>query len=178
MSNLKGSKTEANLWAAFAGESQARNKYTYFAAKAREEGYQHIAKIFTETAHNEQEHAEVWFKLLGGIEDTKSNLDHAAQGENYEWSDMYALFAKVATEEGFDSIAAKFKLVAQVEKEHEERYLSYLSDMKNSQVFSKPNEVTWICEECGHRHVGKEAPAKCPVCDHPKAYFQTVPKQC
>ncbi|MFI3250477.1 MAG: ferritin family protein [Eubacteriales bacterium] len=177
MANLKGSRTEANLWAAFAGESQARNKYTYFASKAREEGYEHIGDIFQETADNETQHAKEWFKLLGGIEDTKTNLDHAAQGENYEWSDMYLTFAKEAKEEGFDGIAAKFKLVGDIEKQHEARYLEYLQSMKDNEVFTKPNEVCWQCEKCGHQHKSTDAPMKCPVCDHPKAFFKVAPKK-
>ncbi len=169
---LKGSKTAENLLAAFAGESQATNKYTYFASKAREEGYVQIAKIFEETAHNEREHAKIWFRLLnGGIDDTAKNLKTAAQGENYEWTDMYASFAKVAREEGFGAIAKLFEQVGEIEKEHEKRYLKLLSNVKNGLVFSKEGDAIWQCSNCGHIVIGRNAPAVCPVCAHPQAYF-------
>ncbi len=170
---LKGSKTEANLMAAFAGESQARNKYTYYASKAKKDGYVQIAAIFEETANNEKEHAKIWFKLLnGGIPDTAANLKDAADGENYEWTDMYASFAKTAREEGFNDIAALFEGVAKIEKEHEERYLKLLANVQGGIVFSKDNDVIWQCSNCGHIHIGKAAPEVCPVCAHPKAYFE------
>jgi rubrerythrin len=172
MANLKGSKTEANLQAAFAGESQARNKYTYFASKARKDGYVQIAQIFEETAGNEKEHAEIWFKLLDGIGDTAANLQAAADGENYEWTDMYAGFAKTAKEEGFDKIAVLFEKVGAIEKEHEERYKKLLSNIQKEAVFSRDGDVIWQCSNCGHIVVGKKAPELCPVCAHPKAYFQ------
>ena len=173
---LKGSKTEANLWAAFAGESQARNKYTYFASKAKKEGYEQIAALFLETANNEKEHAKIWLKLLDGINDTASNLKAAAEGENYEWTDMYAEFAKVAKEEGFDHIAYLFEEVGKIEKEHEERYLKLLENVEGGLVFSRDGDMIWQCANCGHIHVGKEAPEVCPVCAHPKAYFQLQAK--
>ena len=170
---LKGSKTEANLQAAFAGESQARNKYTYFASKARKDGYVQIAEIFEETANNEKEHAKMWYKLLNnGIGTTEENLLAAAEGENYEWTDMYATFAKEAREEGFDHIAVLFEKVADIEKEHEERYRKLLSNVKGGLVFSRDNEMVWVCSNCGHVHVGKAAPQVCPVCAHPQAYFE------
>ena len=172
MAELKGSKTEQNLWTAFAGESQARNKYTYFASKAKKDGYVQIAKIFEETAANEKEHAEIWFKLLNGIGTTAENLEAAAQGENYEWTDMYATMAKEAREEGFDHIAFLFEEVAKIEKEHEERYRKLLANVKGGLVFSRDGEMIWQCSNCGHIHVGKQAPEMCPVCAHPKAYFQ------
>ena len=173
MSNLKGTKTEANLMTAFAGESQARNKYTYYASKAKKEGYEQIAALFTATADNEKEHAKIWFKLLhDGIPDTAANLADAAAGENYEWTDMYAGFAKVAKEEGFDRIAALFEMVGAIEKEHEERYLALLDNLNKSEVFQKANKQVWICRNCGHIHVGDKAPKVCPVCDHPQAYFE------
>ena len=168
---LKGSRTEQNLMAAFAGESQARNKYTYFASKAKKEGYNHIAELFEETANNEKEHAKIWFKLLNGIGTTAENLKAAAEGENYEWTDMYAQFAKVAKEEGFDHIAFLFESVAAIEKEHEERYLKLLSNVENELVFSKDGDAVWKCMNCGHIVIGKKAPEVCPVCAHPKAYF-------
>ena len=169
---LKGSRTEANLMAAFAGESQATNKYTYYASKAKKDGYVQISQLFEETARNEKEHAKIWFKLLhGGIADTATNLKDAAAGENYEWTDMYATFAKEAREEGFTEIAALFEGVAKVEKEHEERYLKLLANIEGGYVFSRDNEVVWKCENCGHIHIGKAAPEICPVCAHPKAYF-------
>ena len=170
--NLKGTKTEANLQAAFAGESQARNKYTYFASKAKKEGYNQIADLFLATAENEKEHAKLWFKLLGGINDTMQNLEDAAAGENYEWTDMYATFAKEAREEGFDDIAAQFEGVAKIEKEHEERYRKLLANVKNGEVFKKGSIVVWECGNCGHIVVGTEAPEICAVCAHPRAYFR------
>ena len=171
---LKGSRTEQNLMAAFAGESQARNKYTYFASKAKKEGYEQIAALFEETANNEKEHAKMWFKLLegGSIKSTPENLKAAAEGENYEWTDMYAEFAKVAKEEGFDHIAFLFEGVAKIEKEHEERYLKLLANVKDSLVFSKDGEAIWKCRNCGHIVIGKQAPELCPVCKHPKAFFE------
>ena len=171
---LKGSRTEANLMAAFAGESQARNKYTYYASKARKEGYEQIAAIFEETANNEKEHAKIWFKLLHGgeVPTTAENLKDAAAGENYEWTDMYAEFAKVAEEEGFARIAYLFKAVGEIEKEHEERYLKLLDNVENVLVFSKDGEAIWKCRNCGHIVIGKAAPELCPVCTHPKAYFE------
>lgn len=173
MENLKGTKTEANLMAAFAGESQARNKYTYYASKAKSQGYVQISTLFMETAENEKEHAKIWFKLLhGGMPDTITNLEDAADGENYEWTDMYAVFAKEAKEEGFDKIAFLFESVAKIEKEHEERYRSLLSNVKEDKVFVKQDEVTWQCVNCGHTHISKNSPEICPVCDHPKAFFQ------
>lgn len=170
---LEGTKTQANLMAAFAGESQARNKYTYYASKAKKEGYEQIANLFTETANNEKEHAKIWFKLLhDGVASTEENLKDAASGENYEWTEMYATFAKEAREEGFDKIAFLFEAVAKIEKEHEERYLALLSNVKEGKVFKKEEKTCWICLNCGHIHYGDSAPEKCPVCDHPKAYFQ------
>ena len=171
---LKGSRTEANLMAAFAGESQARNKYTYYASKAKKEGYEQIAAIFTETADNEKEHAKMWFKLLhdGGVPDTITNLKDAAAGENYEWTDMYAEFAKVAKEEGFDRIAYLFEAVGKIEKEHEERYVKLLKNIEDGKVFECGEIKIWKCRNCGHIHVGLKAPEMCPVCDHPKAYFE------
>ena len=170
--NLKGTKTEANLMAAFAGESQARNKYTYFASKARKEGYNQIAELFLATADNEKEHAKLWFKLLGGISDTMQNLEDAAAGENYEWTDMYATFAKEAREEGFEEIALQFEGVAKIEKEHEERYRKLLANVKNGEVFKKGSVVIWECGNCGHIVVGTEAPEICAVCAHPRAHFR------
>ena len=171
---LKGSKTEANLQAAFAGESQARNKYTYYASKAKKEGYVQIAALFEETANNEKEHAKIWFKLLhgGDVPSTDVNLEDAAAGENYEWTDMYATFAKEAKEEGFDHIAFLFEKVAEIEKEHEKRYLALLKNVKAELVFSRDEECIWQCSNCGHIVIGKKAPEICPVCAHPKAYFQ------
>lgn len=172
---LKGSKTEANLWAAFAGESQARNKYTYFASKAKSEGFVQISNIFNETANNEKEHAKIWFKLAtGGIGDTATNLQLAAEGENDEWTSMYPEFAKVAKEEGFDKIAFLFDAVAKIEKEHEERYRVLLKNVAEDEVFEKSDKVIWQCANCGHIHVGMEAPGLCPVCDHPQAHFQIL----
>ena len=172
MKELKGTKTEKNLWEAFAGESQARNKYTYFASKAKKDGYVQIAKIFEETAANEKEHAEIWFKLLEGIGSTAENLKSAAEGENYEWTDMYAEMAKDAREEGFDHIAFLFDEVGKIEKEHEERYRKLLANVEGGLVFSRDGDMIWQCSNCGHIHVGKQAPEVCPVCVHPKAYFQ------
>ena len=171
---LKGSKTEQNLMTAFAGESQARNKYTYFASKAKKEGYEQIAAIFQETADNEKEHAKMWFKLLNGgdIGTTAENLKAAADGENYEWTDMYAEFAKTAKEEGFARIAYLFEEVAKIEKEHEQRYLKLLENVENGLVFSKDGDRIWKCRNCGHIVIGKNAPEICPVCAHPKAYFE------
>lgn len=171
---LKGSKTEQNLMTAFAGESQARNKYTYFASKAKKEGYEQIAAIFEETANNEKEHAKMWFKLLnnGQIPSTAENLKAAAEGENFEWTDMYAEFAKKAKEEGFDRIAYLFEEVGKIEKEHEERYLKLLDNVNGELVFSKDGEKIWKCRNCGHICVGKEAPDVCPVCNHPQAFFE------
>ena len=177
MENLKGTKTEANLAAAFAGESQARNKYTYFASKAKKDGYEQIAALFLETANNEKEHAKIWFKLLhDGIGDTAANLEDAAAGENYEWTDMYATFAKEAREEGFDHIAFLFEEVGKIEKEHEERYRKLLKNIEEGRVFEKDGKVYWQCANCGHIHEGLEAPEVCPVCSHPRAYFQMVAK--
>lgn len=177
MPELKGSKTEANLLTAFAGESQARNKYTYFAEKAREEGYRQIADIFQETANNEREHAKMWFKLLNnGIPATLPNLQAAADGENYEWTDMYDSFAKTAKEEGFDQIASLFEGVAKVEKDHEERYRQLIRNMEGGLVFSKNGDTIWQCMNCGHICVGKKAPEVCPVCAHPQAYFRVKPE--
>ena len=173
MSNLKGTKTEANLQAAFAGESQARNKYTYYAAAAKKEGLNQIAALFEETANNEKEHAKIWFKLLhDGMPKTAENLLDAAEGENYEWTDMYAGFAKEAKEEGFDEIADLFLMVAAIEKEHEERYRTLLLNVKNEMVFSKDGDAIWQCSNCGHIVIGQKAPDVCPVCKHPQAYFQ------
>ncbi len=173
MAELKGSKTEKNLETAFAGESMARNKYTYFASKARKDGYVQIANIFEETANNEKEHAKMWFKLInGGIGTTAECLEAAAEGENYEWTDMYATFAKEAKEEGFDEIAKLFQGVARIEKEHEERYRKLLANVNGDLVFSKDGDVVWQCSNCGHICVGREAPEVCPVCAHPQAYFQ------
>ncbi len=170
---LKGSRTEANLMTAFAGESQARNKYTYYASKAKKDGYVQIAQIFEETANNEKEHAKIWFKLLhdGGVPSTIENLKDAAAGENYEWTEMYAEFAVVAKEEGFNDIAALFEMVAKIEKDHEERYKKLLANIEGGLVFSRDGDMMWICSNCGHVHFGKEAPELCPVCAHPKAYF-------
>ena len=172
MPELKGSKTEANLWTAFAGESQARNKYTYFASKAKKDGYVQISKIFEETAANEKEHAEIWFKLLGGIGTTAENLLAAAQGENYEWTDMYAQMAATAKEEGFDHIAFLFEEVGKIEKEHEERYRKLLANVEGGLVFSRDGDMIWQCSNCGHICVGPKAPEVCPVCAHPQSYFQ------
>lgn len=172
MKDLKGTKTLENLMTAFAGESQARNKYTYYASKAKKEGYVQISKIFEETAANEKEHAELWFKLAEGIGTTEENLLAAAAGENYEWTDMYAEMAKTADEEGFPEIAAQMRGVAAVEKEHEERYRKLAQNIKEGKVFARDTEVLWQCSNCGHQVVAKEAPSVCPVCAHPQAYFQ------
>ena len=172
MDNLRGTKTEANLWTAFAGESQARNKYTYFASKARKDGYEQIAAIFEETAANEKEHAELWFKHLNGIGTPAENLKAAAEGENYEWTDMYAEFAKTAREEGFETIAKQFEGVAAIEKTHEERYRKLLKNVEDGLVFSRDGDQIWQCRNCGHIVIGKKAPAACPVCAHPQSYFQ------
>ncbi len=169
---LKGSKTEQNLMTAFAGESQARCKYTYFASKAKKEGYEQIARLFLETAENEKEHAKLWFKYLGGIGTTAENLLAAAEGENYEWTDMYATFAKEAREEGFEEIARRFEGVGKIESEHEERYRKLLENVEEGKVFQKGSIVVWKCANCGHIHVGESAPAVCPVCAHPQAYFE------
>lgn len=169
---LKGSKTEQNLLTAFAGESQARNKYTYFASVAKKEGYEQISAIFTETAGNEKEHAEMWFKELQLLGNTPENLKAAAEGENYEWTDMYKGFAEVAEEEGFTTLANKFRLVAEIEKTHEERYLKLLHNVEMQQVFEKAEETMWKCRNCGHLVIGKKAPQVCPVCAHPQSYFE------
>ena len=169
---LKGSKTEANLWTAFAGESQARNKYTYFASQAKKEGYVQISQLFEETANNEKEHAKIWFKLLKGIGSTAENLKAAAEGENYEWTDMYEGFAKTADEEGFHALAAKFRLVAAIEKHHEERYRALLKNVETAAVFEKSEVKVWECRNCGHLIVGTKAPELCPTCAHPKSYFE------
>ena len=169
---LKGSKTEANLWTAFAGESQARNKYTYFASQAKKDGYEQISAIFQETADNEKEHAKLWFKALGGIGSTTDNLAAAAAGEHYEWTDMYAQMAKTAEEEGFLALAAQFEGVAKIEKTHEERYLKLLDNLKKGEVFHKGEKVMWFCRNCGHVEIAENAPAVCPVCKHPQSYFQ------
>lgn len=172
MKSLKGTQTEKNLQTAFAGESEARNKYTYFAGVARKEGYQQIAALFEETAANEKEHAAIWFKALGGIGTTEENLKAAASGENYEWTDMYAGFAKTADEEGFPELAARFRAVAAIEKAHEERYLKLLGNVQMKRVFEKSEEVMWQCRECGHLVMGKKAPLVCPVCGHAQAWQQ------
>ena len=169
---LKGSRTEKNLMTAFAGESQARNKYTYFASVARKEGYEQIAAIFEETANNEKEHAKMWFKELGGIGSTAENLKAAAEGENYEWTDMYKEFANVAEEEGFKALAFKFRAVGEIEKAHEKRYLALLNNVEMQKVFEKSEETMWECRNCGHLVIGKKAPAVCPVCAHPQSYFE------
>lgn len=174
MPELKGTKTEQNLMTAFAGESQARNKYTYFASKAKKEGYVQIASIFEETANNEKEHAKMWFKLLegGAIRSTIENLQAAADGENYEWTDMYDGFAKTAEEEGFPELAVKFRMVAEIEKHHEERYRALLHNVEAQEVFKKSEVKVWECRNCGHIVVGEKAPEVCPVCAHPQAYFE------
>ncbi|MDD2363170.1 MAG: rubrerythrin family protein [Oscillospiraceae bacterium] len=172
--DFKGSKTEKNLSAAFAGESMARNKYTYYASKAKKEGYEQIAALFLETAENEKEHAKLWFKFLndGEVPDTIANLKDAASGEHYEWTDMYKEFAKVASEEGFEDIARRFELVGEVEKHHEERYLKLLENIEKGEVFRRGDVVIWKCRNCGHIHVGKFAPELCPTCNHPKSFFE------
>ncbi|HOZ54127.1 MAG TPA: rubrerythrin family protein [Bacilli bacterium] len=171
---LKGTKTEQNLMTAFAGESQARNKYTYYASKARKEGYEQIGAFFEETANNEKEHAKIWFKKLhgGDVPGTVTNLEDAAKGENYEWTEMYKGFAEQAKEEGFDDIAKLFTEVAEIEKEHEERYRALLKNINDNEVFKKKEEAFWICRNCGHIHFGTEAPEVCPACSHPKAFFE------
>ena len=176
MKDLKGTKTEKNLQEAFAGESQARNKYTYFASKAKKDGYEQIAAFFEETANNEKEHAKLWFKYLNGgaVPTTTENLKAAADGENFEWTDMYARMAKEAREEGFDEIACKFEGVAKIEKHHEERYRALLANIENKKVFEASEDKIWICRNCGHIHVGKSAPQKCPVCNHPQSYFEVA----
>lgn len=170
----KGTKTEENLKKAFAGESEARNKYDFFASKAKKDGYEQIAAIFAETALNEKEHAKMWYKELhgGAVEDTEINLEAAAAGENYEWTDMYAGFAETAREEGFEELAKKFEEVAQIEKSHEERYLKLLSNVREKKVFSRDGDVIWVCRNCGHIVIGKDAPEVCPVCNHPQSYFE------
>ncbi|MDD2220846.1 MAG: rubrerythrin family protein [Clostridia bacterium] len=174
MTEFKGSRTEANLNAAFAGESMARNKYTYYASQAKKEGFVQISNIFLETAENEKEHAKLWFKALhnGSVPLTEQNLLDAADGENYEWTDMYAKFASEATEEGFEELAALFASVAKIEKSHEERYRQLLNNIKQNKVFQRDQEQVWFCTNCGHIHIGKYAPEKCPTCAHPQAYFQ------
>lgn len=176
MKELKGTRTEQNLMTAFAGESQARNKYTYYASKAKKDGYVQIAQLFEETANNEKEHAKIWFKLLHGgtVPSTEENLKDAAAGENYEWTDMYAQFAREAREEGFDEIADKFEMVGAIEKHHEERYLKLLDNLQKKVVFTKDGDCIWQCSNCGHLVIGKQAPELCPVCDHPQAYFQLL----
>lgn len=171
---LKGTQTEKNLMEAFAGESQARNKYTYFASKAKKDGYEQIASIFEETANNEKEHAKLWFKYLnnGDVPSTEENLKAAAEGENFEWTDMYDGFAKTAEEEGFAELAAKFRMVAAIEKHHEERYRQLLKNINDEVVFSKDEEKIWICRNCGHVVIGKAAPGVCPVCNHPQSFFE------
>ncbi len=169
---LKGSKTEKNLMAAFSGESEARNKYTYFASVAKKEGFEQLSEIFQKTADNEKEHAKMWFKLLGGIGNTEENLKSAAAGENYEWTDMYRTFAEEAEAEGFVEIAAKFRMVAEIERSHEERYLALLNNVQMQTVFEKGEQVMWECRNCGHLVVGTKAPEVCPVCAHPKSYFE------
>ncbi len=178
MKELKGTKTEKNLQEAFAGESMARNKYSYFASKAKKDGYVQIANIFEETAANEKEHAKMWYKLLNGgkVSDTVQNLADAANGENFEWTDMYARMAQEAREEGFPEIAEKFEGVAAIEKEHEERYRKLLKNIQDEVVFSRDGDVIWQCANCGHIVVGKKAPEVCPVCDHPQSYFQIKPE--
>ena len=172
MSKYKGTQTEKNLLEAFAGESQARNKYTYFASKAKKEGFEQIAEIFQKTADNEKEHAKLWFKELEGIGNTAENLLHAAEGENYEWTDMYEGFAKTAEEEGFKALAMKFRLVAAIEKRHEERYRALLKNVELQEVFAKSDVKVWECRNCGHIVVGEKAPEMCPTCAHPQAYFE------
>ncbi len=169
---LKGTKTEQNLMTAFAGESQARNKYTYFASVARKEGYEQIAAIFEQTANNEKEHAKLWFKALGGLGDTAANLLAAAEGENYEWTDMYDTFAKEAEEEGFKALAFQFRAVAAIEKAHQERYRALLNNVEMQKVFEKSEETMWECRNCGHLVMGKKAPGACPVCAHAQSFFE------
>lgn len=173
---LKGTKTEKNLMLAFAGESEARNKYTFYASKAKKEGYEQIAALFLKTAENEKEHAKLWFKALNGIGDTAQNLKAAAEGENYEWTDMYEQFAREAEEEGFTELAQQFRDVAAIEKHHEERYRALLNNVETKTVFEKPAEIVWECRNCGHLHKGTEAPGVCPVCNHPQSYFEESEK--
>lgn len=170
--NLKGTKTEANLKAALAGESQARSKYTYFSSVAKKEGYEQIAELFTKTAENEKEHGKLWFKALGELGDTAANLLHAAEGENYEWTDMYENYAKDAEEEGFTVLAAQFRMVAKIEKAHEERFRALLNNVEMKSVFEKGEETMWECRNCGHLVIGKKAPKVCPVCGHPQSFFE------
>ena len=172
MNKYSGTKTEQNLRTAFSGESEAKNKYTFFASVAKKEGYEQIAALFQKTADNEREHAKLWFKELNGIGDTAENLKSAAEGENYEWTDMYAGFAKTAEEEGFTELAAKFRLVAEIEKHHEERYRALLKNVELAEVFAKSEVKVWECRNCGHLVIGKKAPAVCPVCAHPQSYFE------
>lgn len=172
--DLKGSKTEQNLMAAFAGESQARNKYTYFASQAKKDGYEQIASLFLETADNEKEHAKIWFKLLNALGDTAANLESGAKGENYEWTDMYPGMAKIAREEGFADIASLFEQVAAIEKTHEERYRKLLQNVQDNEVFTKDGKVYWRCRNCGNIHEGPVAPDICPVCNHPQAYYEVT----
>jgi len=176
MKDLKGTKTEKNLQEAFAGESQARNKYTFFASKAKKDGYVQISNIFLETAANEKEHAEIWYKYLNGgkVSDTVTNLEDAAGGENFEWTDMYARMAREAREEGFDEIASKFEMVGAIEKEHEKRYRQLLDNITKERVFSRDGDVIWQCSNCGHIVIGKKAPEECPVCNHAQSYFQIL----
>ena len=176
MSKYAGTQTEKNLQAAFAGESEARNKYTYFASRAKKDGFEQIAAIFLKTADNEKEHAKMWFKELGGIGDTAKNLESAAQGENYEWTDMYAGFAETAEKEGFPELAAKFRMVAAIEKHHEERYRALLKNLQAQEVFKRSEVKVWECRNCGHIVVGTAAPEVCPVCAHPQAYFEICPE--
>lgn len=174
--DLKGSKTEKNLLSAFAGESQARNKYTYFSSAAKKEGYEQIGEIFQLTADNEKEHAKIWFKFLNGIGTTAENLKAAAGGENYEWTEMYKGFAEDAEQEGFTDMAKLFKMVAEIEKHHEDRYLELLKNIDEGKVFSKTEKKVWICRNCGYVYIGEDAPDKCPMCEHPKAYFEVESK--
>lgn len=176
MPNLKGTKTEENLWAAYTKECQGRSKYSYFESKARSEGYEQIAQIFHETAHNEKAHGKIWFEKLGALGNTAENLHHSMESEHYEGFDMYTSFAKTAQEEGFDSIANLFLQVGEIEKTHEQRFGVLLEEVKNNQVFQKPTATPWICRNCGHHHVGTNAPQVCPVCSHPKAFFQVLVK--
>ena len=178
MGRFEGTKTEKNLMEAFAGESQARNKYTYYASKAKKDGFEQIAAIFAETAENEKEHAKIWFKLLhdGEVPGTVENLKDAAAGENYEWTDMYDRFANEAREEGFNDVANLFDAVGKIEKEHESRYKQLLENLENGLVFSRDGEKMWLCRNCGHVHFGKQAPELCPVCKHPKAFFEIKPE--
>ena len=172
MNKYSGTKTEKNLWDAFAGESQARNKYTYFASVAKKQGFEQIAALFLKTAENEKEHAKLWFKELQGIGDTAENLKAAAEGENYEWTDMYAGFAKTAEEEGFPELAARFRLIGEIERHHEERYRALLHNVEMAEVFAKSEVKVWECRNCGHIVVGEKAPEVCPACNHPQSYFE------